>query len=233
MHNLIIRRWNAFDRVIQFGVDHPLAPARPAVTTLFTELGTIVTALGQHADDQEIGRSGVRGGTAFRQFKADALRTQMRPINRLVRAMNREQNPGLREKFRMPRGGGYRALIARAEAFLDAISPIKATLIARGLPADFDEQLQAARTELASATSDMDSGIVTQTAGTAGLLAKSRDGAGILRELDSMLSYQYRNDPALLAGWKSACRIERAAKRSKPASAPAAAPAAPTPAPAA
>ena len=37
----------------------------------------------------------------------------------------------------------------------------------------------------------------------------SRTGVEILRELDAILSYQYRNNPALLAAWKGACRIER------------------------
>jgi hypothetical protein len=45
------------------------------------------------------------------------------------------------------------------------------------------------------------------------------------RELDAILSYRYRQDPALLAAWKSACRVERdAATEAKSPSAPAAAP---------
>jgi hypothetical protein len=146
----IVRRSDAFDRVIQFGIDHPITPAIPAVTTLFTDLGAVVTALGHHADDQEIGRSAVHGGTAFRQIKAEALLEKMRPINQMARALNLDLYPGVREQFRMPKTGGYRGLIARAQAFLDNVSPIKAVLTARGLPADFDEQLEAARTDLAT-----------------------------------------------------------------------------------
>jgi hypothetical protein len=214
MHNLIIRRSDAFDRVVQFGIDHPLTPAIPAVTTLFADLGAVLTALGHHADDQEIGRSEVHGGAAFRRFKADALLAKMRPINKMVRALNRDQYPGLREQFKMPQGGGYRALIARAQAFMDAIAPIKAVLTARGMPADFDEELETAKTDLAAATADKDSGTATRSAGTAGLDAKSHEGMGILHELDSILSFQYRNDPARLAGWKTACRVEKSARRS-------------------
>lgn len=209
MNNLIVRRSDAFDRTIRFGIDNPLTPAIPEVTTLLTNLGTVVTALDHPAGDQEIGRSAVNGGTVFRQMKAEALLGQMRPINKMVRALNRNLYPGVREQFRMPQGGGYRALIARAQAFIDAIGPIKAVLTARGLSADFDEQLQTARTDLATATADKDSGEATRSGGTAGLMAKSREGMSLLHELDSILSYQYRNDPSLLAGWKTACRVQR------------------------
>ena len=45
MYNLIVRRSDAIDRAIQFGVDHPQTPVMPAVTTLYTSLGAISTAL--------------------------------------------------------------------------------------------------------------------------------------------------------------------------------------------
>jgi hypothetical protein len=37
----------------------------------------------------------------------------------------------------------------------------------------------------------------------------------ILREMDSILGYQYRNDPALLASWKSACHVDRDPSRAE------------------
>jgi hypothetical protein len=233
MHNLIVRRMDAFERIAQFAVDHPVTPASPAITTLLTDLAGIVTAIGGHADDQEIGRGQVSGGAAIRKLKAELLLSQMRSVNKMVRALNPETYPGAREKFRMPDGGGYRTLIARAQAFLDAISEVKAVLIDRGLPADFDEQLLGARADLVTASADKDSGIATQVGGTAGMLDKSRAGMRILRELDSILSYKYRDDAAMLAGWKSACHVERDTRKASAASSgtpPAPAPTAPPPA---
>jgi hypothetical protein len=209
MKSLIKRQGDTFDRVVVFGVNHPLTPAMPAVTTLLTDLGAINTALGGHAGDQDIGRGEFRGGTDYRQLVAEQLRAQMRPINKIARALKPELYPTAREQFKMPPTGSYPKLIARAEAFVSAIPPIKAAFTVRGLAADFDTALAAKKAELVAATGTKNAGRATQVGGTAGLLAKSREGMDIVHELDAILSYQYRDNPALLAGWKSACRVER------------------------
>jgi hypothetical protein len=209
MNTLIVRRRDAFDRVVDFVDDHPIAPAMPAVTTLATDLGNVLTALGESADDQDIGRGEFRGGTAYRRMVADQLRALMRPINKIARALKPELFPGVREQFRMPDNNSYPKLISRAGAFVDAIAPIKAAFTDRGMAATFDTELSAKKAELVSATGLKNSGHSTQMQGTANLFAKSRQGLAILHELDAILSYQYRNDPGLLAAWKGACHIER------------------------
>jgi hypothetical protein len=231
MENLIVRRLDAFDRVVDFGADHPLTPAMPAVTTLLTQLGITVTALGGYADDQDIGRGEFRGGSAYRQMVADQLRTQMRPINKIARALKPAQFPGVREQFRMPPSGSYSKLIARAEGFISAIAPIKQAFVDRGMAADFDTALAAKKAELVAATGLKNSGHATQMSGTAGLLAKSREGMEILHELDAILSHQYRDNPALLAAWKGACRVERDAEPEQAGGATAPTPPAPAPTP--
>jgi hypothetical protein len=133
----------------------------------------------------------------------------MRPINKIARALKPAQFPGVREQFRMPDSNSYPKLIARAESFVDAIASIKQAFVDRGMAATFDTELAAKKAELAAATSRKNSGHATQMEGTANLLAKSREGMNILHELDAILSYQYRNDPGLLAAWKGACRVER------------------------
>jgi hypothetical protein len=50
---------------------------------------------------------------------------------------------------------------------------------------------------------------------TAGLNAKADHGIVLLREMDSILSYQYRNDPGLLASWKSASHVDRDPSRAE------------------
>jgi hypothetical protein len=41
------------------------------------------------------------------------------------------------------------------------------------------------------------------------LMAQAHFGLEQMRELDAILSYQYRDNPPLLAAWKSACHVER------------------------
>ena len=126
-----------------------------------------------------------------------------------VTSIDKELFPGVRQKFFMPRLGGFEALIGRAEAFIDAVGPIKAVFTDRGLPATFDADLEAAKDALVAATGDKYAGLAMQVGGTAGQEATARFGLKQMRELDALLSYQYRNDPVLLAAWKSACHVER------------------------
>jgi hypothetical protein len=206
-------------------------------------MGTIADDLRGHAADQDGGHGEFLGGSAVRLQVANGLLDQMRPINHITRSMDPEQFPGVREKFRMPQSANYEKLIARAQAFLDSIGTVKPVLIARGLPADFDEQLSAKKDELVAATDRKNAGNTMQVGGTASLLTKSKEGMQCLNELDAMLSYQYRNDPELLAGWKAACHVERtprarkksgtAAAPATPASSPAPGSSAPAPVPAA
>jgi hypothetical protein len=222
MQNLINRRLNAFDRVVEFGGDHPLTTPIAAVTTLYTQVGNVATAIRSHKGDQESGRGEFLGGSSTRALMAERLHGKMRPINRIARALNREQYPGVREKFFMPRSRSYEDLIGRAEAFIDAIAPIKQVFVDRGMAADFDTDLTAAKDALVAATGDKNSGLATQVGGTAGLLAKSREGLQRMRELDAILSHQYEQNPVLLAAWKSACHVERDPESAQTPPAPAA-----------
>jgi len=234
MQNLIIRHLDAFDRVVEFGANHPLTTSIAAVTMLYTGVGNVATAIRGHQGDQDSGRGEFLGGSSNRALMAERLLKQMRPINRIARTLNREQFPGVREKFFMPRFGGYEGIISRAGAFLDAIAPIKQAFVDRGMAADFDDQLEAAKDALVGATGNKNAGLAVQVGGTAGLLAKSREGLRQMRELDAILSHQYRDNPVLLAAWKSASHVERDPESARTVSSGdgAAASAPPSPAPA-
>jgi hypothetical protein len=52
-----------------------------------------------------------------------------------------------------------------------------------------------------------------QVGGTAGLADLARRGMRFLRELDAILTHQYRSDASLLAAWKGAVRIQRTGPR--------------------
>jgi hypothetical protein len=154
----------------------------------------------------------------------------MRKIPAVAKGMSRELHPGLAKEFRMPRAS-YSSLLTRAHSFLEAIAPVKAELIARGLSADFDEQLQGKTSDVEALTQRRDRGLAEQVGGTADLHALSITGVANVAELDSMLSARYSDDPVLAAAWKSAKRVHASSTRSKAGSTPAAAPT-PTPAPA-
>jgi hypothetical protein len=54
-------------------------------------------------------------------------------------------------------------------------------------------------------------GLINRAGATAGIKAKGRRGAAILRELDSIMAAALRNDPVLLGAWRTARWIARPA----------------------
>jgi hypothetical protein len=229
MNNRVNNRIVMMERVQTFLTDHPLTPAIARVTELATLINTVVTSLRSHGLDQDTGRGQASAASVALREQAKSLRADMRKVNRIAKGMSRELYPGLAAQFRMPRGT-YSALLTRARAFLEALAPVKAALIARGLPADFDEQLQAKASAFDELIQRRDSGLAEQVGGTAGLNSLSITGVAHVAELDSMLSARYADDPVLAAAWKSAKRVHGSRSRPKAPSTPPT-PATSTPAP--
>jgi hypothetical protein len=194
---------------VDWGGDHPLLPLNPRVTALYTNIGASAAAIRSYSTDQDSGGAEFHAATRTRREIADALLVQMRPISKMAKELPRDLYPGVRGLFLMPTSHGYAALISRADSFLEAIGPVKAAFVERGLPADFDEQLAAAFPPIGSASLTRTLGKAEQVGGTAGIAAKASEGLMYLRELDSILSYLYRNDPALLASWKSVRHVPK------------------------
>src|SRR4029450_13604959 len=73
----------------------------------------------------------------------------------------------------------------------------------------FDEQLADKIAAITAATNSRTLGKASQVGGTAGMEAMASEGLAAVAELDSILTYQYRNNPALLAAWKSVRHVQR------------------------
>src|SRR5678816_4274169 len=152
----------------------------------------MLTSFRDYTAGQSGGELGFHSGTITRRQKAELLRSDMRAVNQMAKGLPKAEFPGVRELFLMPRGGSYEALIARANAFVDKVGPIKSVFVDRGLPADFDEQLATKLAAVDTASDTRDSGRSDRVGGTAGLDAKATHALALLREMDSILSYQYR-----------------------------------------
>ena len=211
MQARIIHRFDAFERAIGLAKDHPVPV--PRVTTLVNALEPIVMEIRRYAGEQDFGHATFRGGSSIRAHHAAELRALLRSVNRIALALDPEEFPGLREKLKMPRGDGYERLRARASAFINAAEPLRSAFIERGLDPDFIEQIAARQGEMLAALTIKNNGRSLQIGGTAGLAALVRRGMQILRELDAILTHQYRGNPSLLAAWKSAARVQRDPQR--------------------
>ena len=193
----------------QFLTEHPLTPANTQVTALDTQLKAVIVTMTDHRNGQDLGLGKILGGTASKAETAFELRLQMRRISKIAKELDTEQFPGVRQSLRMPRSS-YQQLQSRADTFVTIITPIKATFVERGLPADFDEQLQDALDVFVLATQRQSSGRAQRVQGTAGLDIAGRAGRKLVRALDSILFTIYDDQPDLYAAWKSASHVELA-----------------------
>jgi len=168
------RKVEACKRSLRHITDHPLTPANARLTALTTQMTAEVASFRDYCAGQSGGEAEFHSGTMTRRQMAEVLRADMRAINQMAKSLPKEQFPGVRELFLMPRGGSYEALIARANAFVDKVGPIKSVFVDRGLPADFDEQLATKLAAVDTATDTRESGRSERVGGTAGLAEQFR-----------------------------------------------------------
>ena len=217
MNRLDQTQMDAFGRSLRYNEDHPLLPAVALATTLFTELGGIVTGINADLALQATAFTGFRGGSDERKQAFFDLLGEMRVMNRIAFGLDRAAFPAVREQFRMPRSRSYAQITAQARAFATNATPQEAVFTDHGLPTGFLAAFTAKVDAAEDAIAMRDTGVINRSGATAGIKAKGRRGVKILRQLDSIMAAARRNDPVLLAAWKTARRIARPTKGEAPA----------------
>lgn len=124
--------------------------------------------------------------------------------------------PELDEKFRRPRGSSRRRKIAAARAFAaDGDTYIEA-FKGRGMEANFPTILRTRADALEQALSTA----VMETAGRVGATGNFpvhvRNASKIIKAVDPVVRKIYKNNPAKLAAWNFASRVQRDAKPATP-----------------
>ena len=217
-------RLEAFLRIGQFVPTTSYVPNARG-TALFGSIATAATQMQTHATKQIGGKGERHAGSTERVRIGELLRLELVDIGNTGRSLDPEEFPGVGAQFRLPTSGTYQTLRATAQAYLEAIGPIKAAFVDREYPADFDEKLAALVVAFDEATQDTDAGLQEQSGGTAGLRVVSSRALKAVRELDAMITKKLRtSDPALLQVWKNTSRVERRTTTPSPAPVPAAPP---------
>ncbi|PYS92116.1 MAG: hypothetical protein DMF64_10025 [Acidobacteria bacterium] len=189
----------------------------PAATTgggLFAALDTIVQELDGHAEAQTSNRSAAVQGTTGRAVARAALREDLEAINRTARAMA-INNPGLADRFRLPRGNNDQTLLSTARAFASDAVPFKAEFIRHEMPAAFLDDLAADIADLEQAIADQNRSGDAHIAATQSIDTTLEHGLNLKRQLDAVVRNKYRADSATLAAWTSATHVESKAKAKK------------------
>jgi len=180
------------------------------VKNLAVELTAVITELDSHAAAKASGGGSARQGTVTRAEARAALREGLEAINRTAREMDQ---PGLNEKFRMPRGSNDRELITASRAFVEDAIPLKESFIAHELPAHFLEDIEVDRTAMEEAIGNQSGGIGNRVAAVAAIDDAIERGTVITRKLGAIMKNKYGNNRATIAEWTSASHTERPPRR--------------------
>lgn len=127
-------------------------------------------------------------------------------IIRTARAMA-VTTPGIDDKFRAPKGGDQNLLHA-ARAFARDAAPFAQRFIEYYLPDDFLTDLEQDIKRFEAAMRDQEAGKDTKAAAAASIDAAMDAGIAAVLQLDAFVPNRLRNDPAKLAMWERARRVE-------------------------
>jgi hypothetical protein len=215
MNDLVRRRLETFQRVDSLGGEHAaLFLSTSFAGEQFAVIKEVIQGLETHTSAQAGGLSASRQSTDSKAAARDELTRTLEAISRTARPMA-ATNPGVAEKFRVPRNQSDQALLAAARAIAAAALPLKAEFIKRGLSASFLDDLDTEIAALADANTQKIESRESHVSATAAIDDHVERGMNALRELDPIMRNTFADDPANLAAWMSASRVERTTSRSK------------------
>ncbi len=217
MNNHLSRRYEMLRRVRDFGATHATDfPTDTLGSALFAAVGTTITEIEQAAATQASKGSSAKQETESKSLAREALLEEMEAIGLTARALALK-NPGLENKFRVPRTASDSDLLNAARAFLTDATPLSAEFIRHEMPADFLDDLREAITAFEHAITARNQNREGRISATASLDAIIDAGFKQVKQLNAVVRNKYRNDSAMLAAWTSASHVERhAGKKSSP-----------------
>jgi hypothetical protein len=215
MNNLVIRILEMLIRVRQFGEAHARSfPAGSRAAELLTQVTAIIASIESQAATQQTHARAAKETTAHKETAFKALKEQMEAIYRTARTAT--STPGLRDKFRLPRGAGVQVWLAAARSFADEAELNKDEFIRRGMDADFVDTLRASTATVDASVNTKAQKSSAKVGATKAVGEAAEEGRAAVRELDAVVRNVFHNDPSVLAEWESASHVERATRHAKP-----------------
>jgi len=179
----------------------------PAVAAVVAVLETETATLSALGADKVGATSGAKDATIYRGDLRDHLRDAMQYIADMWKPMAKNYE-NAQNKFRMPNGSDQ-LMVDTAGSFIIDAEPLKEAFMARGMKANFISDLTAKRDAFAEVVEDA----TAARLGRIGVNAAFRDPLKKCREaiddVDPIVKMKYRDNPAKLAEWLSASRVER------------------------
>lgn len=199
------RRYEMLVRVHEFGnAEKDRFASSAASAACFATVAAVVEQLGEHAVQQQLtARAGRNRRTAARR----ALFAQLEAIGRTARALAISE-PGFDDAFERPKRGSDQSLLTSGRAFAAAVAKARTRFVGHGLPSTFIEDLDASVDALAQAVQQHQDGRGHRMAARASISATVAAGWAAVRQLDVISANHLAGDPAALAKWQSARRLE-------------------------
>lgn len=221
------RRFERLLRGSDFGTAHAESfPADNKSGKALANLQTIITEIENLDASRNTGASHARQGTSIKGETRAFLHEQLAIIKRTAKVIGLDL-PEVKNKFRLPSGNiNDQTLLSIARSFHAEATPLKDKFIEYDLPADFLDALNRGISDFEKAINQQNTGAGARTAALHAIEAALVRGETEMERLDAAVRNKFRTDPATLAAWESAKRLERA-PRSK--NAPSPAPPAPKP----
>ena len=201
-------------RAAQLGADNA-ADFTGIATTKFAEL---LSKSGGVAAKNTAMQSGFGESGQQIEIKSTAredLRDEMSDLSRTAKSMEYAFD-GISDKFLFRRNMPDADMLAKARAFHDEASPIKADFFAYGLPNSFLGDLAAAADAFEASFTAVDSATAEHIAARADIEAEVRDCQIIVRTLEGIVRNIYTANLGKLAAWLAASHVEKAPKKKTP-----------------
>ncbi|MDT5272082.1 MAG: hypothetical protein QOH49_4268 [Acidobacteriota bacterium] len=156
-----------------------------------------------------------RQGTEGREGTRTSLRQMVKSAWDTYKTIARGR-PDIKGIFESPdKMKNDQSLGAGTRAYANAAAPFAGLFTEFGLPPAFFNDMRAKADSLDSYTTLQNAGVGAGVDTNAAIEETLRQMDEVVESLDTVVNNKYRDDPAKLAAWESARRVERAA-RSKP-----------------
>ncbi len=179
----------------------------PAAAAMIVELTAKAAKVAQEYQNQLSKGGDARQDYSIYKDAIEDLEDEMKEIRDIAVSMAKKI-PGLEEKFRIPRGGNA-ALIASGYVFADDAEAIKQSFEDYGMDKNFITRLRTKADFAAAAKAKAEASTGGRVGATSTLEQDVDDASDLVESLNPIVKKIYRNNPANLAAWKFASRVER------------------------
>jgi len=222
MDDRAFARYDKFGRVLTFGRTNLADVAATDAAQHLNKLDNVIKALDRS-------KAGQQGGDATpKDVLLDALRLDVQNITRTAHAYAQD-DPAFATLFRAPTQPNPAALTTAADAIIallvetptdDAATKTakaarRAKFVAKGLPADFAQNLAADRAAINDAEQTENNADNEGVKNTAAIGRLVSDGMKESNYLDAIFHNVYARNAEKLRAWLSASHLERAPQREK------------------